>query len=211
MGRRSGVTAEETRQELLDAAMSVLLARGYEGARISAIAEEAGVTSGAIYNHFSSKAELLTAAISQHATDAIPRLLESEDVSVLDAFREAGARLPRQARRMSSLMLELVMTSTRDQEVADVVRPGFANRERVTTDVIRHAQDSGEIDPALDAEALGRFMTTFALGALVVDALEMKRLDPDGWHAVLNRMLDSMQTPVGTLRPNSSETRVGTS
>lgn len=195
MGRRSGVTAEETRQELLDAAMRVLLARGYEGTRISAIADEAGVTSGAIYNHFSSKAELLSAAIAQHASDAIPRLLEDEDVSVLDAFREAGARLPRRARTTGSLMLELVMTSTRDEEVAAVVRPGFAARERVTADVIRHAQDTGEIDATLDAEALGRFMTTFALGAMVVDALEMKRLDPEGWRVVLNRMLDTMKTP----------------
>jgi AcrR family transcriptional regulator len=51
-----------TRQELIDAAGRVFLRRGYEGASIEAIAEEAGYTRGAFYSNFGSKAELLASA-----------------------------------------------------------------------------------------------------------------------------------------------------
>ena len=44
VGRRTGVSAEDTRRELLDAAIAVLRERGYEGTRVSEIASRAGVT-----------------------------------------------------------------------------------------------------------------------------------------------------------------------
>src|SRR5262245_35645316 len=84
MGRRVGVDPEDTRRELLDATIRVLLKRGYEGTRVAEIASEAGVTAGAIYNHFSSKSELLKAAVTERAPSAISMLMaEGEEFSVI--------------------------------------------------------------------------------------------------------------------------------
>lgn len=63
MGRRAGVSAQETRAQLLDAAARVFAERGYDGAGIADIARTAGLSSGAIYAHFSSKAELFTTVL----------------------------------------------------------------------------------------------------------------------------------------------------
>lgn len=197
MGRRAGVTAEETRGELLAATMTVLLARGYEGTRVSMIAQEAGLTSGAIYNHFSSKAELLTAAIVEQGPDAISDLIRAGDgTSVIDAFRQIGRVLPDRSAVMGPLMLDLIATSTRDPEVAEVVRGEFAGKEQDAADVMRLGQDTGEIDPAIDAEALTRFTTMLALGSIVAAALELKPVDDAAWSAVVDRMLNAI-TPKG--------------
>lgn len=63
--RRTKKEAEITRQQLLDAALKLFVRKGYAAARLSEIAREVGVTSGAIYWHFGSKQELLIALIEQ--------------------------------------------------------------------------------------------------------------------------------------------------
>src|SRR5215469_17322934 len=59
MGRIAGATAAETRKRLLAAAADVFAERGYDGTRVADIAAAAGVSNGALYAHFGSKAELL--------------------------------------------------------------------------------------------------------------------------------------------------------
>lgn len=189
MGRRAGVTADETRAELLDAAMRVLLAKGYAGTRVSEIAREAGVTSGAIYNHFASKTELLTAAIEEQGPGAISDLMGSGDGAVLDAFAQIGRMLPEGRNVLGPTLLELIATATRDDEVAAVVGDEFTTKERDAADLVRAAQDAGEVDTTLDADALVRFTTMVALGSIAVNALGLKHIDDGAWADVIDRML----------------------
>jgi TetR/AcrR family acrAB operon transcriptional repressor len=58
MARRTKDEAEVTRQQLLDAALTVFSTKGYSATRLEDIAAEAGVTRGAIYHHFGGKGEL---------------------------------------------------------------------------------------------------------------------------------------------------------
>lgn len=61
--RSSQRTPDETRGQLVDAAIDVFLEVGYQRASIKEIATRAGVTSGTIYRHFDNKAHLLSVAI----------------------------------------------------------------------------------------------------------------------------------------------------
>ena len=63
MMRRTKEEAEQTRQDLLDAALTVFSQKGYTATRLEDVARAAGVTRGAIYHHFGSKAELYSALI----------------------------------------------------------------------------------------------------------------------------------------------------
>lgn len=192
MGRRAGVTADDTRTELLAAAMRVFAARGYEGARISEIAKEAGLTTGAIYNHYGSKAELLNAAISQRGPELVASLLDGDDnVSVLDAFRALAAVMPEQSPLVSPLIMEAVVASRRDPEVAKVVAGGIAQRERERADLLRRGQLAGEVDAELSADAIARYTTMLLLGSVVIGALELEPVDRASWTAVMDRVLDS--------------------
>lgn len=61
--RRTKEEAAQTRQDLLEAALTVFSREGYEAARLEDVAQAAGVTRGAIYHHFGSKAGLFAALI----------------------------------------------------------------------------------------------------------------------------------------------------
>jgi AcrR family transcriptional regulator len=64
----------ERREQLLDAALSVIVQRGYEGVSIEAIARTAGVTRPVIYDHFPNLGRLLQALIEREERDALEQL-----------------------------------------------------------------------------------------------------------------------------------------
>ncbi len=58
--------SETARDTLLDAAYRAFLAKGYEGAGISDILGDTGLSRGAIYHHFANKLDLFEAVIARH-------------------------------------------------------------------------------------------------------------------------------------------------
>src|ERR1700679_7590 len=62
--RKSGGKRERTRAALVAAALGIVEEAGFAAASLDAIAASAGMTKGAIYSNFASKAELLLAAAS---------------------------------------------------------------------------------------------------------------------------------------------------
>jgi TetR/AcrR family acrAB operon transcriptional repressor len=65
MARRTKEEALETREQVLDAAEQVFRQRGVGHASLAEVADAAGVTRGAIYHHFASKAELFEAMMAR--------------------------------------------------------------------------------------------------------------------------------------------------
>ncbi len=64
--KRTKEKAEETRQELIGVALKVFNEKGYTATRLEDIAKAAGVTRGAIYHHFGSKADLFKAMVAEN-------------------------------------------------------------------------------------------------------------------------------------------------
>jgi TetR/AcrR family acrAB operon transcriptional repressor len=65
--RRTKEEAARTRQDILKAALFIFGEEGYSRATLEQIAAEAGVTRGAIYWHFKSKAELFSILIEKYS------------------------------------------------------------------------------------------------------------------------------------------------
>src|SRR4030081_2011237 len=77
----------QTRTRLLEAAARVYARRGFDGATIDEVAEEAGFTKGAVYDHFGSKEKLLLALLDEHLAKQI-----AEQVALFDPSREPWER-----------------------------------------------------------------------------------------------------------------------
>jgi AcrR family transcriptional regulator len=74
---RKRLSGAERQQSIVDAASKVFAERGYDGARIEQIAEEAGVSKALIYEHFTGK-RALYAHISRNGTrESLERVLEA--------------------------------------------------------------------------------------------------------------------------------------
>src|SRR3954463_12681891 len=70
---------QQTRDALLDAAVSVFARRGFHGASLDEIAETAGYTRGAIYKHFADKEEMLQAASTRLNERVLTQFAELPD------------------------------------------------------------------------------------------------------------------------------------
>lgn len=65
------------RLQIIEGAARIFAAHGYEGASMSQIAREAGVSKGTLYNYFDSKAALFTAFVRRSACEKLPLLFET--------------------------------------------------------------------------------------------------------------------------------------
>jgi AcrR family transcriptional regulator len=65
---------DKRREQLIDAALSVIVEQGYEGVSIEAVAKVAGVTRPVIYDHFPNLASLLRALIEREEHYALGQL-----------------------------------------------------------------------------------------------------------------------------------------
>ena len=65
---------DQRREHLIDAALEVILERGYAGVSIEAIAREAGITRPVVYDHFPNLNRLLSAVIEREERISVEQL-----------------------------------------------------------------------------------------------------------------------------------------
>ena len=193
MGRVAGLSPAETRQRLLDAAATVFGRDGFEGARVAQIAEEAGLSVGAIYNHYGSKAELLAAVVEQHSAQELGRLLTAgRPMGVLELIAEQGKRLDH-GPVAAPLLVELITASRRDPEAAQILLREVSGREDLMAELIRFGQAAGDVTSDADPAVVARFCLMLGLGSLLLRSIELPSTDSDAWASFINRIVDGFR------------------
>ncbi|CDO89113.1 hypothetical protein AWC29_11600 [Mycobacterium triplex] len=86
IGRPPGSSGEETTARLLEAAIVHFGDRGYAGARMTEIAQAAGIRHSSIYQYFASKQELYRAAFDAAQADLLPEYLDA--IAGAESLRE---------------------------------------------------------------------------------------------------------------------------
>ena len=213
MGRIAGVSPEETRTRLLEAAVQVFATRGYEGARVTDIARQAGLSSGAIYAHYASKAELLVDAIRAHGPNELSLLLAPGDdrrESMADVLHRLGSALERRGPAQGTLLLEAMAASRRDPELCHVLVASLGHREGLMEELVRHGQKVGDLDDDVSADVFARFCLMVALGAMVVRVLDLPPTDDGEWARFIGRLVDSFRTETETETKTDTETDIET-
>ncbi|HEY3724812.1 MAG TPA: TetR/AcrR family transcriptional regulator [Acidimicrobiia bacterium] len=184
-------TEASTRDRLVTAAIEVFVDQGYEQARVQDIARAAGLTTGAIYANFRDKRELLLAAIADRSAAEVETLLQAAaNTPPRDLLAALGSRIAfRENDR--PLLLDAVVASERDADLAVLLRDALAQRHGRIADLVEHGKSDRTIDPAIDTDVFTRFCLTLALGSLVVRALALPQPDPDQWGSLIERLLDA--------------------
>lgn len=81
-------SAEDRRQDILAAALTVFTKKGFNGSTTAEIARAAGVAEGTIFRHFATKKELLIAVLKPKVLDGIIYLdKEQKESSPVEFFR----------------------------------------------------------------------------------------------------------------------------
>jgi AcrR family transcriptional regulator len=192
MGRIAGVTASQTRERLLRAAADVFAERGYDGTRVADIAAAAGVSNGAMYAHFASKAELLVDALRAHGRRLLADLFAADpNRSVTDLLLVIGRWLPRRRDARGYLIVEALVAARRDTDVARLMRGYIGERADWIADLIRVAQSGGELDPGLSPNAIAHFCLLLSMGSALV-APDLHAVGDEEWAALLSRVVAAL-------------------
>ena len=209
MGRRAGVSAEETRTDLLDAAARVFAAKGYDGASVADITAEAGLSSGSIYVHYGSKAELFVAVVQERALGAFAGLFGLTAATAPDDLATAVGDLPTFLRTvgaaltpvgpgnatMGPLLVEAVVAAKRHPEIKRLVEAWLVEGEKDMSAAVVDGQRHGVVDGTVAIDALSRFVLMVSIGARVLDALDLPEVGADGWVALIDRLVDAVRAP----------------
>jgi AcrR family transcriptional regulator len=191
MGRTAGVTAADTRERLLQAAASVFAERGYDGTRVADIAAAAGVSNGALYAHFDSKAELLVQALRTHGRRLLAELFAADpDRSITELLLVIGRSLSR-GRDRGDLIVEALVAARRDHDVAEPMHDYMGERADWLAGLMRIAQAGSELDSALSPDALAHFCLLLAMGSALVTP-DMHAVDDAEWMALLRRVVTAL-------------------
>jgi AcrR family transcriptional regulator len=194
MGRIAGMTAEETRSRLIEAASRLFAQRGYDGVRIAEIAREAGLSSGAIYAHYSSKAELLLASLQAMTKGEIAGLVRSEmRADLLSTVVALGSNLDVPDASDSGLLIEAIVASRRDTELRSLLAEGMRGRELFLVDLIGASQRDGDIDGDVSAEVAARFLLMVRLGAKLMGLLQLPSLDEGAWRTFVEQLVGAVR------------------
>jgi AcrR family transcriptional regulator len=171
-------SAARTRARLLEAAERVFFERGFHGASLEAVAEEAGLTKGAVYSRFESKADLFLAFQEERNEEAIRRTAKRfRDLApgdrpvdvVIDYWHE---KLLHDPPEYTLLVIEFWASACRDQ---DVHRRFSEQHERILAGA---------------AEVLDEAVSRLGL-ALPLPALELLRLASGIAHGLaLEQLMD---------------------
>jgi AcrR family transcriptional regulator len=192
MGRIAGVTAAETRERLLRAAADVFAERGYDGTRVADIAAAAGVSNGALYAHFASKADLLADALRTHGRNLLAEMLAADPGRpVVELLLLVGRQLTRRRDIRGYLIVEALVAARRDEDVARPMREYVTERTGWIAGLMRLAQAGGELDPALSPDALAHFCLLLAMGSALVTP-DLHAIGEEEWAALLTRVAGAL-------------------
>ena len=195
MARRTREEALATREQLLDAAERVFRERGVGHTTLAEVADAAGVTRGAVYWHFRSKADLFEAMVAR---------AEMPHESSMQRMEDAAAQDPLAALRQGAIeSLTHLVTDARARAVYEIVflrceytdelatvRHGQACArdncyEKIET-AMRAAVERGQFPPGTDIKLATRGIYAY-VGGLMRDYLDAPdTIDPreDAGHLV---------------------------
>ncbi len=174
------VRRARTRSQLLEAAAHVYVDRGVDAATLDDVAERAGFTKGAVYDHFGSKDNLLFALLDEHLATQI-----AEQIALFDANRDVPERPRIGADRWIAhlesdptalrLFVEAWVRGQRDEDVRARVNAALEPmREMFREFGRRRAAERGDTSSETMLEGAANVLTALGLGFAL-----LKLTDPD--------------------------------
>jgi AcrR family transcriptional regulator len=170
----------QRREQLIDAALSVILRQGYGGVSIEAVARTAGVTRPVVYDHFPNLARLLRALVEREERYSLEQLegVVPSDPSVGEPVAVLGSSVRRFLDVVKSRPATWRLILLPSEGTPEIVREHVeVNRRRILERIerlVRWSIDRGQLPGALDVELAAR-----AIRDLAEEAGRMVLTDPE--------------------------------
>ena len=196
MARVTQAHVDSRRQAIVDAALTMFSRKGAVSATMQEVADEAGISAGAIYRYFAGKDELVQAVFEQisrrdqELLQAAASGIRSPAEALLNVGRVVTESLKSASvREETVLVLEEILAESRAPDGPHRRREAQgAHLARLET-LVRQAQTAGGLDDTIDPWAFAVILLCCINGARVL-ALELQgAVDMDEVFAALQSVL----------------------
>lgn len=206
----------QRREQLIDAALKVILEHGYRGVSIEAIARAAGVTRPVVYDHFPDLARLLRALVEREERYSLEQL--ESVVPEVTANGGATGSAPVEAltgavRRFLDAVMDRpatwrIILLPLEGTPAIVREHVEVNRARMLTRIqalIERSIELGQLPAALDAELAARAVRDLGEEAGRTVLTDPKRFTPDRYERFVQSVLGLIWSDTSRRRTHAGE------
>jgi AcrR family transcriptional regulator len=165
-----------TRERILAASERLFAAQGFSAVSMPSIAAAAGLTAGAIYKHFESKAALFFEVV-RRAVAATPAASEGA-ASLPDLVANYTAR---RMKRVRQLAIETHYAAAKDTQVRGILKRALDRQKADIRAVIEAGQAAGALDPSADAGLLAEMVFVLILGLTHAETLAPQLVGDAAW------------------------------
>jgi AcrR family transcriptional regulator len=150
IGRPPDTDPAHTRRRILDAARHEFAHRGYAAAMLRFVAAAATLTTGAVYHHYASKADLYL-AVHADAHDLVYERFRlavrdgSSFVEMVDAMLDAAAEMNQEDPTLATFIAAARVDRRRHTELAELLPDDRVRRSRFFRTLLDAGTRSGEI------------------------------------------------------------------
>ncbi len=173
---------------------------GFANTSMPAIAKQSGITPGAIYRHFDSKAQLLVEVV-RYALQTLPtsvRVLEPAELDACELPEFAASYTTPEYKLIRQLSLEIHAAASRARDAKTLLSKVNEESARVISRSISAAQKSGKFDKNLDPDFAAIFLQVTIMGLSHLDTLQPDLIGNQAWHDFI---LDRVSAVLGFRRP----------
>jgi AcrR family transcriptional regulator len=191
----------QRREQLIDAALRVIIQQGYEGVSIEAIARTAGVTRPVIYDHFPNLGSLLRALIEREEDYAVGQLAEvvpeaPDDGDPADIFAGLVRRfLDAVASRPDTWRIILLPPEGTPAIVRDQVERNRARLVERLEELVNWAIERTQIPDDIDVEISARAILRLSEEAGRMVLTEPVRFSPERYERFVHTLMRLIWSP----------------
>lgn len=204
-------TSLDSRAQLVDVALRIILERGIDALRLDDVVREVGVTKGSLYWHFEDRQGLIKAAIAEQI-----RRFSAETVAELsNAIAQSSNKEQYLARLIPYIVdpfnaqlvqerwgrLAILVETQNDQELKKMMHDVQSRHLEVVVELMTDAQNRGYLRKELDPRAVAVALSVINIGSNIIDVLGENAPEPDAWWNLMMFFINSM-FPTGLTETN---------
>ena len=189
----------DSRGELIDAALDIILNKGVDALRVDDVCEQVGVTKGSLYWHFNDREGLIQAALLEQ----LYRLADEQLAVLGGAIDSASSTDDYLAKVVEALInpfdseevhqrwqrLEIIVASRRDETLMTMMSDVQRRQQKYMTDAMEKASERRLLRPDADPKAVAAVLTAVSLGSTNLSLLGEDGPTPEAWTNLMLLMI----------------------
>jgi AcrR family transcriptional regulator len=186
------------RRQILDAARRCFVHNGFHATSMQDVLREAGLSAGAVYRYFPSKASIVAAIAEETVGDVIRAIEEITGAEPVPPLEEAMARVLRAVdahtgpQGNARIAMQVWAEALREPALADLVQATYGRIRASFVELAGRARDAGRIPADADPEQVGVVLFSMVPG-YILQRLLVGGVDPGLYRAGLRAFVGAGQ------------------